>query len=111
MKSWFMNWVLGCLVVSLALPAFAADKEKKKDALPGPLAMVQSKVAELELKDEQKEKIKTILHDAKEKFAAAAEKMSGSLTKEQHKAMQEAMKQPRPMAKKELNSKQPYPML
>jgi hypothetical protein len=103
MKSWFTNWVLGCLVVLLAIPASAADKEakeKKKDALPGPLATVQSKVAELELKEEQKEKIKTILQDAKAKFTAAVEKMGGNLTKEQQKTLHDAMKQAKADGKK-----------
>jgi hypothetical protein len=103
MKSWAIHCVVGALMCVQALPLAAAAKEakeKKKHALPGQLGAIQSKVAGLDLKEEQQEKIKSILDKHKEKFAAASKKMSGNLTEEQQKTMHDAMKQAKADGKK-----------
>jgi hypothetical protein len=95
-----LSLVLSVMICGYASAEDKPGKKKKGDALPPLLAQVQESVSTLELKEEDKTKIKTIIDEFKPKFVEQQKKMEGNLTDEQKKASKEAMEKAKADGKK-----------
>lgn len=91
------------VTVSLCLPVLGADKAEKKArkraAQRGPITKVEKQVAELDLSEEQKQKVSAVLDTYRKKFADV-EDPAAKLTKEQRQAKKEATENAKAQGKK-----------